>query len=156
MDNTYTFAYHNAQITLARRTNRHALLIDRIMLLLSDVRETPEGRVDSSYQRVFAGMLVQTQSVEGDLGFELVSPVALAEDIQAAYRRFLDGDGRLGDAYYEALKAVNAPLVPRALLPADMLSEDERKNSPGTGKSGDESSVPSSGTSRTKKPANPA
>jgi hypothetical protein len=145
MDTSYTFTHNGAQITLARQTNRHALLIDRVSIVLREAgNETPEGLTDAAYRRLFAETLVQTQAMVGDLGLELVSPAAPAEEIQAAYQRFLDADRALGDAFYAALKAVNAPPGPRETLPPDELDEAERKNLRRAGRTGAPNAAPSS------------
>ena len=157
MDTTYTFTYHRATVTLARRTNRHALLIDRVLLVLRDTpTETPEGMTDPAYRRLFAEMIVQATRVEGDLGFVMASPAAPAAEIAVAYQRFLDGDGDLGDAFYQALKAVNAPPGPHEFLPPDELAESERKNSPAAGRSGAKTGAPPSGASPAAAATNPA
>lgn len=139
---TTTFEVGGARITLARRTNRHALWTDRVDLLLADESDDAAMR---GYKRLFARLVAQVVEVEGDLGFELPSPSEPVETLQAAFDAFLDADGAVGDACFVALQQVNVPLGPRAFLPPDELGEDERKKTPSAGGSGDADSAPSSG-----------
>ena len=142
----HTFTYNGATVTLARRTNRHAMLIDRIVVALADGDEEDDA-ASLAYKRLFARAVVQTEAVEGELGVALPSATASPADLRAGYEAFMEADGTLGDAYYRELAAVNAPLGPRPFLPPDELAEDERKNSPSAAKRGGASGAPSSGDS---------
>lgn len=139
---THTFTVNGAQVTLTRRTNRHALYIDRALLALE---AEGDDAADRGYKRLFAKMVAQTASLEGELGLTLPSPLASPAELRAAYEVFMDADGAIGDAFYAALDQVNIPLGPREFLPADALPEDERKNLPGAAEPGGQSGAPSSG-----------
>ncbi|MBN1965485.1 MAG: hypothetical protein JW910_12620 [Anaerolineae bacterium] len=140
----YTFEVNGASVTLARRTNRHALHIDRVLLALGD---SGDDAADRGYKRLFAKAVVQTVEVDGELGLALPQPTAPADELQAAYKTFLDADGSIGDAFYAGLNAVNAPLGPREFLPPGELSEADQKNSPSAAASGATSGGSSSGGS---------
>ncbi len=129
----YTFEVNGAAVTLARRTNRHALHIDRVLLALGD---TGDDAADRGYKRLFAKAVVQTVEVTGALGVDLPQPTAPPSELQTAYDAFLDADGSIGDAFFAALGAVNAPLGPREFLPPSELTEADRKNSPSAAASG--------------------
>jgi len=151
MDDTYQFTYDGATITLARRTNRHAMQIDRIVVALS---EGDEDGASLSYKRLYAKMVAQTDDVippgedKGDgMPLDLPSPLASPDELRAGFEAFMAADGNLGDSYYTALNTVNAPPGPRALLPASELDEAERKKTRRAANSGAPNDASSSGDS---------
>jgi hypothetical protein len=137
----HTFEVGGVTVTLARRTNRHALLTERVLLAIEDPQDDGSAR---AYKRLFARMVVQTVDTGGDLPITLPAPTASTEDLKAAYEAFLDADGYIGDRFYAELNIVNAPLGPRAFLPVEQLGDDEKKGSPKPGARGGRSDAPSS------------
>lgn len=130
-----TFEYGKARITVERQTVRHSLIMSRVLYSLPDAKDAAERL----YQTIFARAAAQTVEMEG-VDVEFPDSGAPADKWRAAYELFMQMDGRLFDAWFAALEAVDAPPNDQALLPSHRLDEEARKNALSAGLLGSEKS----------------
>ncbi len=136
-----TFEYGKARVTVERQTVRHSLILSRILYSLPE----PVDAAERLYQTVFARAAAQTVEMDG---VDIVFPDSGAppEKWRAAYELFMQMDGKLFEAWFAALEAVDSPPNDGALLPSHRLDEDTRKNAQSVGLLGSEHSDANSKT----------
>ena len=97
---TKSFTYNgDVTITVRRGTVRDRLAVDALAWELPETKSTAERHA----QRSYAKLVIQTVSVEGDLGFVWRSSNASGDDLAAAYEALMDADGALWDAWNVAI-----------------------------------------------------
>lgn len=121
MNRTKTFTYGSATVTVRRATVRDRLAVDALVWSLPDTEQTAERHAQRSYARV----VVQTVSVDGDLGFTLPPSNAPDAELIAGYEAMMDADGALWDAFVVALAQVDGAIAAPDLATASPKAKAE-------------------------------
>lgn len=109
---TKSFTYNGATITVRRGTVRDRLAVDALVWELPDTTSLAESHA----QRSFGRAVVQTVSVEGELGFSWPNVSATADVLKAGFEALMDADGALWDAWKMALHEVDGELTDPKLV----------------------------------------
>jgi hypothetical protein len=113
MIQTQTFTYGKATVTVRRATVRDRLRVDTLTWKLPDAETTDERHA----QRSFARLVVQTEKVDGDLGFPLPKFDAPDAELRAGYEALMDAPGALWDAWVVALARVDDAIAEPEVAP---------------------------------------
>lgn len=124
MNQTQNFTYGKATVTVRRATVRDRLRVDTLVWKLPDADSIDERHAQRSYARV----IVQTEKVDGDLGFALPKPGASEADIIAGYEALMDADGALWDAWNLALAQVDGAIAAPEIAPNSPKGETKAES----------------------------
>jgi len=113
MQRTKTFQYNDATITVRRATIRDRLTIDALQWQLPDTDLVPVRHQQRAYLRA----VVQTTSVDGDLGFTLPKPDAPDAALAAGFEAMMDAPGTLWDIWRLTLEQVDGAIADPDLAP---------------------------------------
>ena len=76
---------------------------------------------------LYAMIVTQTVSVEGELGFDVPPPGADADTLKAGADALLDADADLMMRWEAAIREADAPPNDPDLLPAEQLDDSQKK-----------------------------
>ncbi len=112
-----TFSHHNLTITVCRERIRERLAREKVRVRLGNV-----GGDELQTGRQLFARLVAVSSVSG---MPFPTADASAEELQAAFHKWLELDGDLLDEWLLEMELVNAPANEPELLPP--VGEAEKK-----------------------------
>lgn len=128
---TKSFTYDNGdlgevKIAVRRGTVRDRLARDAMVWELPKATSTAERHA----QLNFATVVIQTVSLEGDLGFAWPTPDASAEELTAAYNALMEVDAALWDNWHAAIMVADGSIADPELSEPPKKTDGAKESTP--------------------------